>query len=210
MLKIFAAALLLSSQAWAEGPLALTGRFGLGFDSITGASAGTGLVPGLAQPNALSVRYWINEKFSWEGDLGATVNSQPGTPPNGGTTTTAAWGLGTMFKYNQARPHELFLVQWLGGLSFAQLGTRSEASATATPTPATGQMTSTFSLYVGTGFEAFIPVWRSLSVEGSIRLRVSTIQTKTEGSTQAGASSSFFGFEGSGFTPLNAALHYYF
>ncbi len=59
----------------AKGPK-LAGRWGIGFDSIPGASAGTGLIPGLAAPNALAVRYWVKEGFSWDGLVAVNLNSQ--------------------------------------------------------------------------------------------------------------------------------------
>lgn len=209
-IAMMALLLALAGSASAEEPLALTGKWGIGFDSIPGASAGTGFVPGFSQPNAASMRCWVNEKFSWEGDLALSAQSQPGAPPTGGTTSTTGWGAGTLLKYNFARPSSLVLAQFIGGASFAQLATKNEGGSTAAPAAGQGQTTSTFSLYVGTGFEAFLPFWPALSVEGSVGFRVSTTQTKTEGQAQATASNSSLGVSGTGFSPLNVAIHYYF
>ena len=65
-------------------------------------------------------------------------------------------------------------------------------------------------LVVGAGFEAFLPYWDSLSVEGSVGLNFSSSQTKTDGGTQAAQSGSSLGISGSGFNPLNVAIHLYF
>ena len=75
-MKAFLAMMVLAAGLGAE-PLDLSKKFGLGFDRIPGASPVSELDRFISLPNAVSVRYWINEKFAWEGDLGATVNSDP-------------------------------------------------------------------------------------------------------------------------------------
>ncbi len=191
----------------AEGNLPLAGQWGVGFDTIPGASAGTGLLPGLAQPNAVSLRHWFNEKFALEGKLAFSATSQP--TGVSGTSVTSAWGVGTQMKYNIARPSQWLLAQFLGGASLAQLGQSSTTPGTPVSSD-TGATTTTFNIMVGLGFEAFVPVWQSLSLEGSIGLNVGSVQTKSAGAAQATQSSSSIGINGNGFTPLNVAIHYYF
>ncbi len=184
----------------------LGGLWGVGFDSIPGASAGSGLVPGISTANALALRYWVNDRFSMEGKLALSVTSQPAGVS--GTSTTGAWGLGTQMKYNIARPTTYLLAQFLGGVSLAQLGqTSNGVNPSGDPV---GQTTTTLNIMVGVGFEAFVPVWRALSLEGNVGLNISSVQAHSAGSAQATQSSSSLGINGAGFTPLNVAIHYYF
>lgn len=191
----------------AQGPR-LAGHWGIGFDSIPGASTGTGLVPGLAAPNALAVRYWVTERFSWDGLLAVNLNSQPaggggstGVPAG---TDQKAFGAGTVMKLNLKRPTPWLLAQAVGRASLASLQQVSNNGA------GTGQTTTTFGLGVGLGFEAFLPFWDSLSVEGNILADFSSSQTKLEGPSQAAQSGSSLSIDSSGFTPLNVGLHLYF
>jgi hypothetical protein len=187
--------------------MTLTGRWGVGFDSIPGASAGTGLVPGLTAPNALAVRYWVAEGFCWDGLVAVNLSSQP----SGGSGSTGvpagtdqrALGVGTVMKFNLKRPTRWLLAQALGRASLASLQQVSNSGSG-------GQTTSTFGLGVGLGFEAFLPFWESLSVEGNILVDFSSSQTKVEGSTQAAQSGSSLAIDAGGFTPLNVGIHLYF
>jgi hypothetical protein len=192
--------------AKAQGPR-LAGRWGVGFDSIPGASTGTGLVPGLAAPNALAVRYWVSERFSWDGLVAVNLNSQPSNGA-GATGVPAgsdqkAFGAGTVMKYVIKRPTPWLLGQVLGRVSLASLQQLSN-------TGAGGQTTSTFGVGAGLGFEAFLPFWDDLSVEGSITALFNSSQTKVEGSAQAAQSGSSLAIDAAGFTPLNVGIHLYF
>ncbi len=192
-------------SASAEGTMPLTGLWGVGFDTIPGASATTGLLPGLSQPNAVSLRRWFNEKFALEAKLAFSATSQPAGVS--GTSVTSAWGVGTQMKYNIARPSPWLLAQFIGGATLAQLGQTTNAAPGAGDL---GQTTTNFTIMVGLGFEAFIPVWKALSLEGNVGLNVSSVQAKSAGAAQATQSSSSMAINGYGFTPLNVALHYYF
>ena len=190
----------------ASAPLKLAGMWGVGFDSIPGASAGTGLVPGLTAPNALAVRYWVTESFSWDGLVAVNLNSQP----SGGAGATGvpagsdqkAYGVGTVMKLNLKRPTRWLLAQAIGRASLASL---QQASNTST----NSQTTSTFGLGAGLGFEAFMPFWEALSVEGNILVDFSSSQTKVEGA-QGAQSGSSLSIDSGGFTPLNVGIHLYF
>ncbi len=201
----------LSGRAVAEDTQ-LTGRWGLGFDTIPGASVQTNnLFTALAAPNALSLRYWVNERLAWEGLLAAAFNSQPPTSIGGSTlnagTDQRSWGLGTGIKVNAKPTPRYILPQFIGKASMGQSSQQSQATAS---TPATTVTTSTVTLFVGGGFEAFIPVWPDLSVEGSVGLQLSSTQTKVDGSTQAAQTGSSLGVAGYGFSPINVAVHLYF
>jgi hypothetical protein len=192
----------------AEESLKLTGRWGLGFDSIPGASSGTGQIPGFSVSNAVSLRYWINEQFCWDGLLAVNLSSQPsggigasGVPAG---TDQRAWGFGTVMKYNLKRPSRWLLAQVLGRASLASLQQLSNNGG------GNGQTTSTLGLGVGLGFEAFLPLWDNLSVEGSVLANFSSSQTKPEGSGQAAQSGSSLSIDSGGFNPLNVGIHLYF
>lgn len=191
----------------APGPR-LTGRWGVGFDSIPGASTGTGLIPGLASPNAVAVRYWINERLAWDGLLALDLSSQPSGGP--GTTGVPAgtdqrgYGAGTLIKFTLKRPSPWLLAQAIGRASMASLTQLQNDGSN------TGQTTTTLSVGVALGFEAFFPVWDSLSVEGSLGLNFSSSQTKPEGPGQVAQSGSSFGVNSSGFTPTSVSVHLYF
>lgn len=186
----------------------LAGRWGLGFDNIPGASAGTGLVPGLATPNAVAIRYWVHERLSWDGLLALDISSQPaggtGAPGVPAGTDQRGYGVGTVLKFNAKRPTPWLLAQVLARASLASLSQVQNDGSN------NGQTTTTFGLGLGAGFEAFLPAWDSLSVEGSVGLNFSSSQTKTDGGTQAAQSGSSLGISGSGFNPLNVAIHLYF
>jgi hypothetical protein len=188
--------------------LNLAGRWGIGFDSIPGASAGTGLVPGLTAPNALAVRYWVSEGFCWDGLVAVNMNSQPsggagatGVPAG---TDQRALGVGTVMKFNLKRPTRWLLAQAIGRASLASLQQVSNSGGGG------GQTTSTFGLGAGLGFEAFLPFWEALSVEGNIMADFSSSQTKVESSTQGAQSGSSLSIDSGGFTPLNVGIHFYF
>lgn len=192
--------------AGAPAHLRLTGRWGFGFDSIPGASTGTGWLPGFASPNALAIRYWINESLAWDGLLAAELSSRPeggaGGGGLGGGAERRAWGVGTVFKVNLRRPTRWLLVQGLARASLAQL--RDQVAG------APGQTTTTFAVGAAAGFEAFLPLWDALSVEGSVGLDFSSSQIKADGVEQAAQSGSSLRVGANGFTPLSLAIHLYF
>lgn len=214
------AALAAPAPASSEGPASLTGtavpasgprlagRWGLGFDNIPGASVGSGLIPGLAEPNAASLRYWINERLAWDGLFALEFSSQPaGGPGAAGVpagTDQRGLGVGTVLKVNLRRPTPWLLAQALGRASLATLSqTRNDGGGN-------GQTTTTFAVGVGAGFEAFWPAWDSLSLEGSVGLSFLSSQTKAEGAGAVAQSGSSLRIAGTGFTPLSVALHVYF
>lgn len=184
----------------------LAKHWGFGFDNIPGASTGTNLIPGLAQPNAVAVRYWVNDSLAWDGLLTLNLSSQPANAQGvSAGQDSKGYGFGTVIKYNVKRPTPWLLAQVLGRASLASLQSVSNSGTT----QGTGETTTTFGLGLGAGFEAFLPVWDSLSVEGNVGLNFSSSQTKTDGAS-ASQSGSSLSIDGSGFTPVNVSVHLYF
>ena len=182
-------------------------KVGIGFDSIPGASAGTGVIPAFAAPNALSLRYWQSENLGWDLLLAGDTSSQPGGNDAAGNpvdNTTRAFGVGIKAKYNWKRPSDWVLVQVVGRASVASLS----QDVTNPLSGRIDQATGTFNLFLGLGFEAFIPAWEAISVEASTGASVSSIRTQAGGG--AAQSGSSFSLVGDGFTPVNLALHVYF
>ena len=205
-MKALALALALAACAplHAEGPV-LAGRWGVGFDSIPGASTDTGLIPGFSSPNAAALRYWVSERLAWDGLLALDLSSQP---VNGASATAGSdqrgYGVGTVIKFNLKRPTPWLLAQVLARASLASLQQVDNSGGSA------GQTTITFGVGMGAGFEAFLPFWDSLSFEGSVGLNFSSSQTKVEGSSQAAQSGSGLSIGANGFTPVNVSIHLYF
>lgn len=196
--------LLAAGALRAEGPI-LAGRWGLGFDSIPGASADTGILPGFSSPNAVALRYWVTERLAWDGLLALDLSSQPASGASASAgTDQRGYGVGTVIKVNVKRPTPWLLAQLMGRASLASLQQLDNGGSGA------GQTTVTFGVGVGAGFEAFMPFWDSLSFEGSVGLNFSSSQTKVEGSSQAAQSGSGLNIGANGFTPLNVSIHLYF
>ncbi len=177
----------------------LMGKWGVGFDSIPGAGVG---------PNAVDLRYWAADRTAWEGLLAFGSNNVPGGTDAAGkpvNNSNMAFGLGVGYDYAWLKPSENFLVKLVGKASLASEGTTVNTLGTAT----TGT-TTTIGLSGGLGFEAFIPAWPALSVEGSVRLGLTagSISSSAAGSTTQGTLN--LGLAGDGFTPLNVAAHFYF
>jgi len=189
-------------------PLAMKGKVGIGVGSMPGL--GPTQLPifsqVVSQPDAVSVRWWVSDKVALEALVACNVTSAPSSGSGTAQSSNFAGGFGLGAKWNFKRS-ERALGQLLVGFSDAFYGQGPDSSGASTTN-------NTFSLYVGPGFEVFMPFLKNLSLEGNIRLRVNTVSTKTEGgsagSNQAAQSSTAFGFFGEGFTPLALSMHYYF
>jgi hypothetical protein len=174
----------------------MAGKWGLGFETMSG---GVG---------AADVRYWLSDTLGLEGNLGLDWASQPGGTDSAGKPTnnsSSAIALGVGAKFNWKKPVEDVLIQFLGRAILA-----NQSQTTVAAGNSTSLNTLAFGIFVGTGFEAFIPVWRSLSVEGNvgINLGITSISSNAAGSTSQSGSS--FGIIGNGFAPTTVAIHYYF
>lgn len=182
----------------------LEGRWGVGYDNIPGASASSNIVQGLSTANAAAVRYWISDTLAWDGLLALDLNSQPAGTGSATNTQQRGYGLGTVLKYNLRRPTPWLMGQVLARASLAQL---QESSVTGF---SGSQTTVTLGVGLGVGFEAFFPLWDSLSVEGNVNAAFSSAQTKVDGVDGAAQDSSSLSINGNGFTPVNVSIHLYF
>ncbi len=198
----------------AEAPKALAGRWGFGLDSVAGATPASVLGSAvLSAPNAAAVRYWFTDKVGIDGLLAMDLNSiQTGTASGTPGTVASGTGFGLAIKYNLSQPSRDLLGQLLARGTMA-------SSTQSDPTGLVKLTTSTTSLFVGAGFEAFIPHWEWLSIEGSVGLSLTSQSVKpdnTSGGAAAAAasaatqSSSRISVGGTGFTPLNLSIHAYF
>jgi hypothetical protein len=185
----------------------LKGRWGIGYDQVPGASiaSASSQIPGLAQANALAVRYWVTEDLAWDGLLAMDLSSQPsGSTGAAAGTDQHGYGLGTVLKLNLKRPTPWLMAQLLGRASLAQLSQSDNTGSGA------GQTTTTFGVGLGAGFEAFLPVWDALSLEGSVNIGFSSSQTKVNNAQGAAQNGSSLSINGNGFSPLSLAIHLYF
>jgi hypothetical protein len=185
----------------------LKGRWGIGYDQVQGASpeSATDQIPGLSQANALAVRYWVTEDLAWDGLLALSQSSQPqGASVVGAGSDTHGYGFGTVLKLNVRRPTRWLLAQLLGRASLAVLNQADNTGS------GSSQTTTTFGVAFGAGFEAFLPVWDSLSIEGSVAMGFSSSQTKASNAQGVAQNGSDLSINGNGFSPTSLSIHLYF
>jgi len=190
-------------------PRSLANHWAVGVDSLpTGAitSPSSSMV---AVPSALSIRWWATERLAVDllvagnynsaqagkGELSPLVSSGPGD-------AFYAGGLG--LRYNISELSHDLLSQFVVKASGAQsAGSISGWSGKATE--------STLAVFVGAGFEAFVPGWDWLSVEGSAGVTGFSQSLTPQSAGNGGAQTvSGVGLAGSGFSPINLAAHIYF
>ena len=110
------------------------------------------------------------------------------------------FGLGVGVKYNLTEPSHDLLAQLVAKCSYG----------TAAQTGGTTQLATT-ALFVGAGFEAFVPGWDWLSLEGSAGATLNSQDLEpTNGGTGASQSTSNLSLGGNGFSPVNLSIHVYF
>jgi hypothetical protein len=165
----------------------LAGKFGFAADSIGGAAA---TVPGFSVPNAFGVRYWSSDTLGFDGAFVLSNSSATGA--------TNSFGLGGGAVYNWKKPSDDVLIQFLGRASFLS----SSSSITVAGSTTTVNSTA-LTLYVGVGFEAFVPVWPALSLSGGMGLQVSSVGG-------SGSSTTSLDISQYGSTPMQVGIHYYF
>jgi hypothetical protein len=209
----------------------LAKRWGAGLETIPGAgldSFGCGLI---AVPNAVSARYWVTDRLAVDGMLSVLIASQSNDvaiETEGGSVdgNGQSWGFGVGVRYNLTEPSRNLMAQLVGKASFADSRAHlslSENSDNSTGTYSTDVEQDTTAMFLGVGFEAFVPGWNWLSLEGSLGLSVSNISVqpinisassgKNTTMTLNGVfnqNTSTCSLGGSGFSPINVSIHYYF
>jgi hypothetical protein len=169
-------------------------KFGVGFETFE-------------DTGALGLRYWLTDLLGLEGLLALSYGSDPrGTDASGNNVnnTRSLLGLGLGVKYNWKKPVEDVLVQFFARASFASGSTIDTTSGKAVSTN-----TNTLAVMAGTGFEAFLPVWRAISVEGLVGVSLVS-SSSTSVNTALALNSSIVAVQGTGFTPVSLSIHYYF
>jgi hypothetical protein len=191
-------------------PRMLEHRWGFGLDNVPGATNNPISGSLISAPNAIALRWWATEKIGLDflaaldttslqtGSSGSTGGSAPGTSDTG-------FGVGVGVKYNLTRPARDLLTQIVARVS----------TASSTQNDTTGLVklnTTTMGLFLGAGFEAFIPGWDWLSLEGSagFSLKSQTIKPDSPAAGGASQTTSSLSLGGAGFTPVDVAFHVYF
>jgi hypothetical protein len=177
-------------------------RWGFGLDTIPGASVNPLSGSLVSEPNAIAIRWWATDRLGLDllgaanvSSLNGTTGSSTATNPGGQT-----FGVGVGVKYNLTEPSHDLLAQLVARGSYA----------TAEQTGATSQL-STTALFVGAGFEAFVPGWDWLSLEGSAGLTLNSQDLEpANGASGASQSTSNVSLGGNGFSPVDLSIHVYF
>jgi hypothetical protein len=143
----------------------LKGRWGIGISYMT--NFGTALV----------LRHWYSDNGAFELLFGGYDTPQAGEDFSDNYTTSPGWGYGAGLglKRNLAMPVENVFIQGAARLTFSQSYQQNSYDYNLRT-----YQYQDLVLFVGPGFEAFIPFWKNLSVEGSIGLYVSSRWSQTE------------------------------
>jgi hypothetical protein len=200
--------------ASAVDDFSLSHRFGFGLSTYPQYRNGIGPL--------LSCRYWFNEKFALELAAGYDQTGSPSGLYDASNNELINRSLSAQeslaLKYNIGRPVKYVRIQGIiqvGGVQSNSYQYQTvwvqNVSTGYSYTDNVGSWQNPniyFSGYVGVGFEAYIPFWTNISVEGSVGLNVGT----TESNSQYGKSIWIWSLEttDSGAIPLNAAIHYYY
>jgi hypothetical protein len=166
-------------------------------------------------------RHWLDEGMALDFMLGGTYDPGPAIQPD--TYNNFSWNfeVGFGLRQNIARPVKDVFVQMLVQLSYYQTYS-TQTDTTQTPNGVATNQEQELNLYIGPGFEAFLPFWQNLSVEASIGANVSVIwreQTVLNNGFELlpnySANNSWAWQAGIGnnnttFSVLSAAVHYYF
>jgi hypothetical protein len=162
-------------------------RWGFGFDYVPGLGLAGGTV---AQPNALALRWWATDRLAV--DLDGTMTSSGVSVSAATQGTLGDYGGALGLRYVVSEPSKDLLVQVLMKGGYAKAA------------PNTTAQTATTAGFVGLGFEAFIPGWEWVSLEGSAGANYLSQDAVS------GSSTSNVGVGAGGYAPLNFSVHVYF
>ena len=105
-----------------------------------------------------------------------------------------------------AHPMQFLYFQLLGRLSYVDLSSTHTVAGVA-GTSASSQV----GVFLGAGFEGFIPAWRNVSLEASSGFNIMMTGISSTGNPGANDTSVFLGASNTNtFVPFNLAVHYYF
>jgi len=188
-------------------PRILRHRWAIGIDSVPGTGpAASGSV---AVPNALSLRWWATDRLGVDLLAGGSYSSQQAGGSSLSTQVASSPGTSTYagalaLRYNLSEPSRDLLVQLLFKGSGAQAQAQPAGASGASGKP--GDLSG----FLGVGFEAFIPGWEWLSVEGSAGVTGYSQYTPQSAGSAASQTTSGLGLAGNGTSPFNFSVHVYF
>jgi len=164
----------------------------------------------------VDIRYWMENNLALDLMAGGTSNPTSGQDFNGNSIQVPDWGFGLSlgFKENLKEPvHDVF-VQLIERLNYSQNYDGYEDTSEVTVS-----QNQNISVYLGLGFEAFIPFWESLSIEGSVGLTAtdtfneySVFYNPNYYGTNIQTSGNVFstGLSSGTFSILSGSVHFYF
>lgn len=159
--------------------------------------------------NALSGTYLIMPDLKIDGMLLGGNSSVPlgGTNSSGAQVNdgTGSFGIGAQARYSLLHPTSFLAFQLVGRLSYV-VGTDSHEVLGTT----VNSSASEFGLFVGAGFEGFIPAWKVVSIEVNSGMNIALTDSTSGGSSAGGAGVWLGASNANAFVPLNLAVHYYF
>jgi hypothetical protein len=175
---------------------------------------------------ALALRYWMEDNTALDVMVSGSDSPGAGYDFSGNQITTSNWayGLSLGLKQNLKEPIRDVFVQGIARLSYAQnfvqsTSTTSENSITYGYTNLNTQ-NQEVSLFLGIGFEAFVPFWEDISIEGNAGLSVNALWNEVTDyynpnfSSQPDISTSYgllsAGVNTNTFSILSGSVHFYF
>jgi hypothetical protein len=171
--------------------------------------AGFGYLPSTnGALDALSATYRLNDL-----DLDGLLLGGVGSSYTGGTSASGApvndsnssFGIGAQARYSLLHPTTFLALQAVGRLSYV-IASADETHLGDTVSTSGGQ----FGIFLGAGFEGFIPAWSSVSIEVNSGLNIAFSNISSGGYNQ-GESAVYLGASNvNTFVPFNLAVHYYF
>jgi hypothetical protein len=198
----------------AFSPEHLKGYFGMGLGSMT--YGGTALV----------FRYWMDNSTALDIMAGGGDNPTTGYDFSGNAIALSnfGFGVGLCLKENLSEPVRDVFVQMIERVTYSQnyiqtTGTTSQ-NGYIYGTSNNVSQNQQINLFWGLGFEAFIPFWRNLSIEGSVGLsanatfnQASSIYNPTyttQPNTQTSSGLITGGASSNTFSLVNGSVHFYF
>ncbi len=184
-------------------PDQLKGHWAVGVSSMSGIGT------------ALALRYWYEGNEALDLLVGGTDAPLNGTTFTNTYVSTPNWsyGLSLGMRHILGKPAEDVFTQWLVRVNYTQ--TYQQQSNTSFLTTS---QTQDLTLFTGPGFEAFVPFWKNLSIEGNIGLSLDSHWIQTDSLSNSTYSSNIhsgswvwsLGLSNTITSIVNASVHFYF